>query len=547
MANAAYVVCCRTALLLLAFFLVASVLAGPVVSTVDGKVEGTDLGNGLSQFLGIPYAQPPVGNLRWKAPLAAMPWPGTRNATEFSASCYQSPSFFGVLLPNVSEDCLYLNVWSPSLNASSKLPVLFWIYGGGFTSGSSLLYPGSVLAAKENVVVVTINYRLNIFGFLATPSLVNESPVLNYGLQDQQLALKWVHQNIQNFGGDPNSVMIFGESAGGASVAMHLLMKKSWNYYTTATLESPGPWDYPTLEEAYAVANTTMSQNSTYPCSNSTFGTKEHLACLRTVPAKQLYDLACGNPLICEYIPCIDRQQLMDTPAALFAGGFVNKNAKGVIVGSNLAEGNVLVGLLTLSLFNTSNISQAQYDTVLEAIFASTPSLIATVKPWYQNIASEQGYFAAAAHIDGDYLITCGATIVADALAEAGVPVWKYMFSEATPQAPFSQFGISHGSELVYVFDDPQLENFTFTSEQQTVSDAMGGYWAALAMKHSPNGDSNGAGQHSTATTSYWPAYNTTVKETLVLNSTFPQLTAWDNSFCTKWKPLLVKPLGRER
>ena len=189
----------------------------PIVRIEGGLVRGVAVPGGGDAFLGVPYAAPPVGNLRWRPPQAPAGWRGVRDATEFAPSCPQAPSLFAPP-PPFSEDCLYLNVYTPALRDShrSNRPVLVWIHGGGFAEDGGRNYDGSKLAA-DGAVVVTINYRLGALGFLAHPALASRpgGPAGNYGLMDQQAALRWVRHNIAEFGGNPNDVTIAGQSAGG--------------------------------------------------------------------------------------------------------------------------------------------------------------------------------------------------------------------------------------------------------------------------------------------------------------------------------------------
>src|SRR5690348_16682551 len=218
---------------------VASGAAGPVVTTGDGAVRGTTAGT-VAEFLGIPYAAPPTGNLRWRPPASPAGWRGVRDATQFGPSC---PQTAGPFLPpgTISEDCLYLNVYAPTAgnNDQGGRPVLVWIHGGGLVQDGSRNYDGTRLAAA-GAVVVTINYRLGALGFLAHPALAARpgGPAGNYGLMDQQAALRWVRANIGRFGGNPHNVTIAGESAGGLSVLAHLVSRGSRGLFQRAIVES---------------------------------------------------------------------------------------------------------------------------------------------------------------------------------------------------------------------------------------------------------------------------------------------------------------------
>ncbi|MGN6176819.1 MAG: carboxylesterase/lipase family protein, partial [Streptosporangiaceae bacterium] len=214
---------------------------GPVVSTGDGAVRGTTVGT-VGEFLGIPYAAPPIGNLRWRPPAAAASWHGVRDATQFGPSCPQALTGNPLLPPGpISEDCLYLNVYAPAVNSDDQggRPVLVWIHGGGLVQDGARDYDGSELAA-DGVVVVTINYRLGALGFLAHPALASRpgGAAGNYGLMDQQAALRWVQRNIARFGGDPDNVTIAGQSAGGLSVLAQMVSPGARGLFQRAIVES---------------------------------------------------------------------------------------------------------------------------------------------------------------------------------------------------------------------------------------------------------------------------------------------------------------------
>lgn len=230
-----------------------------IANTPLGQLRG-QLEVGLHVFRGVPFAEPPVGDLRWRDPQPVQPWSGVRDALAFGPISIQTwmPAMgeLGAVPQPYSEDCLYLNIWTPGLD-DAKRPVLFWIHGGGFLlgSGSEPAYSGAALAARGDVVVVTINYRLGALGFLADPLVAgdDESPG-NYGFKDQVAALRWVRENIASFGGDPNNVTIFGESAGGASVATVMGTPKSEGLYQRAIMQSGGADQGITLEQATAAA-----------------------------------------------------------------------------------------------------------------------------------------------------------------------------------------------------------------------------------------------------------------------------------------------------
>jgi para-nitrobenzyl esterase len=248
--------------MLLTLLGVTAVQGAPAVEQViteNGVVEGTRAASGIRIFRGLPFAAPPVGDLRWKAPQPVKNWEGVRQAVEFGPSCMQRPIYgnMGFRNKGMSEDCLYLNVWTPAKSASDKLPVLVYFFGGGLQAGdgSEPRYDGESLASK-GIVAVTISYRLTVFGFLAHPELSAEAPYHgsgNYGFLDQNAALKWVQANVAAFDGDPKHVTIAGESAGSRSTSIQLLSPLSKNLIAGAIMERGsvvGAVNLPSLAEA---------------------------------------------------------------------------------------------------------------------------------------------------------------------------------------------------------------------------------------------------------------------------------------------------------
>lgn len=332
-------------LLLLLLFLLggrAEHLEDPelLVTVRGGQLRGIRLtapGGPVSAFLGIPFAEPPVGPRRFLPPEPKQPWSGVLDATTFQSVCYQYvdtlyPGFEGSEMwnPNreLSEDCLYLNVWTPYPRPTSPTPVLVWIYGGGFYSGASSLdvYDGRFLAQAEGTVLVSMNYRVGAFGFLALPGS-REAPG-NVGLLDQRLALQWVQENVAAFGGDPMSVTLFGESAGAASVGMHLLSPPSRGLFHRAVLQSGapnGPWATVGMGEARRRA-TLLARLVGCPPGGAGSNDTELVACLRTRPAQDLVDhewhvLPQESVFRFSFVPVVDGDFLSDTPEALINTG----------------------------------------------------------------------------------------------------------------------------------------------------------------------------------------------------------------------------------
>lgn len=306
-----------------------------VVSITTGKLKGVyDPETGLRYFWGIPYAQPPVGNLRWREPQPPKAWKGIREAGQFGPRPMQANIFGDMRFrsDSTSEDCLYLNVWTPASSNGKKLPVLVYFYGGGFVAGdgSEWRYDGAALA-QRGIVVVTVNYRLGVFGFFAYPELTKESPHHasgNYGLLDQRAALEWVHQNIAAFGGDPERVTIGGESAGSISVSAQMASPLSRNLIAGAIGES-GAMIAPTLPPIPLAA--AEQRGVAFAQKLGVHSLKE----LRDLPAKQLLDAA-GKEGIPYFAATIDGYFLPKSPLAIFEDG--NQAAVPLLVGWNSAE-----------------------------------------------------------------------------------------------------------------------------------------------------------------------------------------------------------------
>ena len=308
--------------MILALFINCLMLAAqtaPQAKTQQGVVEGLTLPSGIKTYRGIPFAQPPVGTLRWREPQAPEKWSGVRKATEFGPNAMQKNVFgdMSFRAPKMSEDCLYLNVWTPAKKSSEKLPVLVYFYGGGFVAGdgSENRYDGESLA-KKGIVTVTLNYRLGIFGFFSHPELTKESPNHasgNYGLLDQNAALLWVKKNIAAFGGDPNKLTIAGESAGSISVSAQMASPLSKNLIAGAIGQS-GAMINPTLD-AIPMAD--------HEKKGTEFGAKVNagtLAALRAIPSDKLLDEA-AKPGAFQTKAVVDGYFLPKLPSDIFAAG----------------------------------------------------------------------------------------------------------------------------------------------------------------------------------------------------------------------------------
>jgi para-nitrobenzyl esterase len=290
-----------------------------VVKTGSGALEGTGpQASGVREFKGIPFAQPPIGSLRWRAPQSVAAWNGVRQAKEFGPRCMQQPIYgdMGFRSNGMSEDCLYLNVWTPAKSGGEKLPVMVYFFGGGFMAGdgSEPRYDGESMAAK-GIVAITVNYRLGVFGFLAHPELTKESPDHvsgNYALLDQNAALRWVHQNIGAFGGDPGKVTIAGESAGSIAVSAQMASPLSKDLIAGAIGESGSILG--------ALAPVSLAKGEEIGAKFATAAGHADIASLREMSADQLLEIAGkrGGP---RFSAVIDGYFFPESPVAIFAAG----------------------------------------------------------------------------------------------------------------------------------------------------------------------------------------------------------------------------------
>ena len=330
----------------------------PTTSTESGAISGIRE-SGLYIYKGVPFAAPPVGDLRWRPPAPVTPWTGTRKAEAFAPACMQTGvSMPGETPPSVSEDCLFLNIWTPAKSARERLPVIVWIYGGGYINGSSSmpLYWGDQLAHK-GVIVVTIAYRLGPLGFLAHPELTRESAQHssgNYGLMDQIAALEWIQRNIAAFGGDPKNVTIAGQSSGAISVSILMASPLAKGLFQRAIGESGGLFEPLQLAPKYLLANAERDGEK-YAVSLGATSLQE----LRRLPADRLTGNAGGivHPVIEPYV-------LPVSPYEAFTSG--RQNDVPLLLGSNAEEAR--------SLTDVTHVKAATFDSDIEHSFGQLPA-----------------------------------------------------------------------------------------------------------------------------------------------------------------------------
>lgn len=472
-----------------------------LVTTQVGRVRGVRmpvLSGHVSAFLGIPFAEPPVGRLRFLRPEPKRPWSHVLDASSYQHACYQFvdqlyPGFHGTEMwnPNrdMSEDCLYLNVWVPSprpRNAS----VLVWIYGGGFYSGSSSLdvYDGRFLSYTENVVLVSISYRVGAFGFLALPGSP-EAPG-NVGLLDQRLALQWVQSNIQHFGGSPQQVTLFGESAGAASVGMHLLSAQSRALFRRAILQSGapnGPWATVSPAESRRRA-TLLGKEVGCQFANDS----ELVGCLRAKEPQVLIEkewmvLPYKSVFRFAFVPVVDGSDFFpDTPEAMLGTG--NFKETQVLLGVVKDEGTyfLIYGAPGFSKDNESLISREDF---LDGVRIGVPhandiaaeAVVLQYTDWQDENNPEKNR-EAMDDIVGDHNVICPVMHFAAHYAERGNRVYAYLFDHRASNLIWPPWmGVPHGYEIEFVFGLPLNRSLNYTAEEEALSRRMMRHWANFA------------------------------------------------------------------
>jgi len=473
-------------------FAATAFAANPLEMKTDkGKVEGAFTADQqVRAFKGIPYAAPPVGELRWQAPQPAAKWKGVRDAKEFGAHCIQTSGYPDMVFHDSgeSEDCLTLNVWTPA--KAQGLPVMVWIYGGGFSSGgtSEARQDGQYLAHR-GVVVVSMNYRLGIFGFFAHPELTAESPNHasgNYGLMDQTAALRWVKENIAAFGGDPDNVTIFGESAGSISVSMQMASPLAQGLFQKAIGESGGAFlaGRPTMPDREAAEKRDVA------FAERSFGTSK-LADLRKLSADELVKAAKakgGSPVA--FWPDVDGYFLPEPVQAIYAAG---KQAHvPLLAGWNKDEARGAVILAKVKPTAESFKAEA------EKMFGETADEFLKVYP----AATDAEAVESAGDLAGDRFIVYSTWRWLESQVETGgSPVYRYRLDLGSPGDKFHPkvIGAFHSDDIEYVFGTlDSRQQAVWRPEDRALSDQMQQYWTNFAK----TGDPNGTGLPK------WPAYN---------------------------------------
>ena len=488
---------------LLAMIYAHTAFAQKTTAVADGEtLQGVALAGSVSVFRGVPFAQAPVGDLRWRPPLRRPHGSSVRQAQQFSASCMQTDRLvtwsrniaeqlgtidkFDGTPPVVSEDCLYLNVWSANVGGRNPLPVMVWIHGGSNQNGEghSPWYDGVALA-KRGVVVVTINYRLGVFGFLAHPALTAESPEHssgNYGLLDQMEALRWVQRNIAAFGGDSSRVTVFGESAGSIDI-MHLMAAPAANgLFHRAIAESGAPMAAMAPLRQAELVGANILKSLVTDSANPT-------ASLRAASAAAVLEAGVRSGAALGTLnPIVDGWVLPDVTARVFEAG--RQHPVALIAGTNALEMSTLTAYMPR--FEQTPEAYKNFVGLLLGPAAQTALRI------YPASSPEQVTRQSLALVT-DVFMTCPTRIAARSTAAIGQPVYLYQFTRVLPGG--EKLDAYHGMEITYVFGSrlPWLPQETVDNK---LSSAMMGYWTRFAA----TGDPNGGGAV------VWPRYDTAAR-----------------------------------
>ncbi|XP_060517736.1 acylcarnitine hydrolase-like [Cylas formicarius] len=477
-------------------FFAASVCADLVVDLPDGSIRGSEIkaeNYSYYAYRGIPFAAPPLGELRFQAPVPNEPWEGVLNATATKSCCI--PMSVGANGDDVSEDCLFINVFTPARNITEKLPVMFFIYGGGFSGGcaSDLIF-GPYPLVNEDVILVTANYRLGIFGFLST----EDSVVLgNAGIKDQLLAMQWTQKNIEYFGGDPEKVTIFGESAGGMSVGVHIANKKSEGLYRAAICQS-----------GCSLANLTQTQpdsprkaaydiaRSVNPLISATSTTEEVRDFLQSLPADTLVEAFQANPQTGPVIEVPDADAyITDLSFGILETG--NFNQVPVIIGTNSAESLPFVaqtrGLLLLSALLHDTVPSTVVPPNLGPLTsAEQDEVVALIKKAYTGDLPFLADLAGFIEYTSDYMFVKSSLKQAE-VQSSYTPVYFYELSFSGnneilhPTIVEGAGKTGHGEDIFYLFD---MQDFPLTSyEEFRTRSRMTRLWANFAKTLNPTPD----------------------------------------------------------
>jgi para-nitrobenzyl esterase len=486
-----------------------------VVATAGGTVRGQAVA-AADEFLGIPYAAPPAGALRWQPPRPPAPWHGIRPATSYAPHCPQPSSTFGQA--STSEDCLYLNVFTPAASKARNLPVMVWVHGGSLLTGESNDYNPAELV-RHGVVVVTINYRLGALGFLADAALASRrgGPSGNYGLMDQQAALRWVQRNIRGFGGDPGDVTLFGESAGGLSTLAQVASPGARGLFQRAIVESG---TYQLTQQPLAAAEAAGQAFAAKAGCASTVSATNTAACLRGLPVSTIL----ANEDQVGYTPDVDGAVLTQSiKTALSRGQF---NRVPVVIGTNHDEYRLFVAVYQ---FLGQRVTAANYQSMIASTLGVSAAIAGKIAAQYPLSRYPSPPVALGA-VGTDAIFACHALTADESLARY-VPTYAYEFNDENAPELFLPavgfpYGAAHASELPYLFSQTTISRpIGLSAAQQQLAAAMKQDWTSLAKTGVP-----AAG---------WPKFTSASQQMLSLVPPTPQVETdfAAQHHCAFWAP----------
>uniref|UniRef100_A0A8D8LMI8 Acetylcholinesterase n=1 Tax=Cacopsylla melanoneura TaxID=428564 RepID=A0A8D8LMI8_9HEMI len=501
-----------------------------LIETKSGKVRGYSkevLGREVHIFTGIPFAKPPIGNLRFKKPVPIGRWPGNYiDATTLPNSCYQEkyeyfPGFEGEEMwnpnTNLSEDCLYLNIWAPQRlrirhktgepNSKRHLaPVLVWIYGGGYMSGTATLdiYNADIVAGTSDVIVVSIQYRVGAFGFLYLNGLLPEhfeDAPGNMGLWDQIMAFQWLRENIEYFGGNPDLITLFGESAGAASVSIHLLSPLTRHLFKRGIMQSGtlnAPWSYMTAERALEIARKLIDDVGCNATRHLEDNPERVMSCMRAVDSKTISSMQWNSYtaiLGFTSAPTIDGILLPKHPLEMIEEMDKDDNLTEIIIGSNQDEGTYFLLYDFIDYFEKdgpSTLPREKFLILVNQIFKVKPdsdqasAIIHEYTDW-ENVMDEHMNQKLISDAVGDYFFICPTNHFAQTYASRGGKVYYYFFTQRTSTNQWGEWmGVMHGDEIEYVFGHPLNRSIEYNARERDLSLRMMQAYARFALVGKP-------------------------------------------------------------
>ncbi|XP_023322609.1 acetylcholinesterase [Eurytemora carolleeae] len=534
----------------------AQISSDLVVETIKGKIQGFESispqGRKVSAWYGIPFAQPPVGNLRFRHPRPIDPWEGVLNTMKLPNTCVQIrdsmfPGFPGSEQWNantpLSEDCLYLNVVVPNPHPENAA-VIIWVYGGGFYSGTATLdlYDMRTFASEENVIMVSIQYRVASLAFLFFDT---EDVPGNAGMFDQLMALQWVKDNIKRFGGNPNNITLMGESAGACSVALHLLSPLSRNLFSQAIMQSASatnPWGVITKEESFIRG---LRLAELMNCPHDKANIRQTIDCLRTANATDMVYKEWGGITlgltIGIFTPIIDGSFLDEKPAVSMKNG--NFKKCNILTGTNQDEGMFFIFYHLPDMFKKEEdvfISREDFKrAITELNIYANPQQKKAIEFEYTNWMNPQDPIKNRMEVDrftGDWQFTCPVIEFAHRYAETGNNVYMYYFTQKSSVSKWPAWsGALHADEIHFLFGQPLNKTYGYKDSEVKLSKKMMTYWANFAKTGNPSLSAD-----NRWTDDYWPMHTPLKRETLLLNADKTEIMEGNRvKKCAFWRKFL--------